>query len=218
MNDKDNAKKEPLELPSEPIHLAPLHRDTLYVPIVGRTPLILQRFSEKARKAILDKNMGKAKTKQAPKDPIAEYNAARYITEKGRDGIPAVAFKAAIADAYIHFDGIQKKQIKLAVFVHPDDYAVTGEPVVLIDGEPAMREDYVRFGMSSTDLRFRPEYKTWRATLRVEYLPTLLTRDSLIHLVDAAGYGGVGEWRPSAPKSATGIFGQFQVEREEMNL
>ena len=31
-------------------------------------------------------------------------------------------------------------------------------------------------------------------------------------LVDAAGIGGVGEWRPTSPKSATGSYGTFRVD------
>jgi len=29
--------------------------------------------------------------------------------------------------------------------------------------------------------------------------------------VDAGGNGGVGDWRPSAPKSLTGTFGRYEV-------
>ena len=61
------------------------------------------------------------------------------------------------------------------------------------------------------DLRYRYSFFPWSADLRIRFLPSVLTQDSVLALLDAAGYGGVGDWRPSAPKSATGTFGQFEV-------
>ena len=34
----------------------------------------------------------------------------------------------------------------------------------------------------------------------------------------AAGIGGVGEWRPSSPKGATGSFGRWRVADGAINL
>ena len=36
--------------------------------------------------------------------------------------------------------------------------------------------------------------------------------DSVVSLVNAGGLGGVGEWRPSAPKSNSGVFGRYEVD------
>ena len=46
----------------------------------------------------------------------------------------------------------------------------------------------------------------------------MIDEASVIALVDAAGMGGVGEWRPSAPKSATGSYGQFRVASGETGI
>lgn len=81
--------------------------------------------------------------------------------------------------------------------------------LVTITGDRTMRQDYVRFGQSSTDVRFRAQYWPWSATISVQVLQDQLTEDALIALVDAAGFGGIGEWRPS--KSKTGDYGRFQV-------
>jgi len=35
---------------------------------------------------------------------------------------------------------------------------------------------------------------------------------SILALADAAGVGGIGEWRPTSPKSATGSYGTFEVD------
>jgi len=66
-----------------------------------------------------------------------------------------------------------------------------------IAGEPRMREDMVRVGMGGTDLRYRAEFLDWRAVLDVQFVTTALSRDSVLSLIDAGGFGvGVGEWRP----------------------
>jgi hypothetical protein len=38
----------------------------------------------------------------------------------------------------------------------------------------------------------------------------MLSAESVIAIVDAAGLGGVGEWRPS--KAKTGLYGTFEVD------
>ena len=44
------------------------------------------------------------------------------------------------------------------------------------------------------------------------FLEKPIDADSVVALVDAGGRLGVGDWRPSSPKSATGIYGQYKVE------
>lgn len=74
-----------------------------------------------------------------------------------------------------------------------------------------MREDVVRLGRSGTDLRYRPEFWPWSATLRVTYFPTVLTRSSVLSLIDAGGLAvGVGEWRPERD----GTFGTFRIDTD----
>ena len=46
--------------------------------LVGDTPLITHRFSEKAKKEMLDKMQKKARTARAPKDPEVEFLASLY--------------------------------------------------------------------------------------------------------------------------------------------
>ena len=86
-----------------------------------------------------------------------------------------------------------------------------GQAMVRIDGEPHMREDVVKLGRNSTDLRYRPEFTTWRTTLEVTYVTSGLTRGSLLSLIDAGGMGvGVGEWRPEKD----GDFGTYRVDSD----
>jgi hypothetical protein len=86
----------------------------------------------------------------------------------------------------------------------------TEQLVRIIADEPRMREDVVRVGMGTADLRYRAEYWPWRAELVINFVPAMLSAESVIAIVDAAGLGGVGEWRPS--KAKTGLYGTFEVD------
>ena len=202
---KSTTVSEPQE---QAISLTPIRRKTIYVEVEGITPLIVHRFSEKAKRQMLeDQVKTKAKAKRDPQDPDKEFNAARYLMEDGRDGFPAVGFKAAIVGAARLFEGLTMTMLKQSIYV-------TGEgsdQLIPIVGDPRMREDVTRVGMGTANLRYRPEYWPWSAVLPVSFIPTQIDAESVLALVDAAGMGGVGEWRPSAPKSATGSYGQFRV-------
>lgn len=190
------------------ITISRIDAERMLVPIVGTSPLIVHKFSEKAKRAMLDAQQGKKSPKVA-RDPQADYEAAFYRTANGY-GFPAVAFKAATVAA-ARFYGKDVKMTELRAFLFfkgvlsPND----PQPLTEIEGEPHMREDVVRLGISSTDLRYRPEFTEWRATLDVTYVRSSLTKDSVLSLIDAGGMGiGVGEWRPERK----GDFGTYAID------
>jgi hypothetical protein len=193
---------------AEPIRLIRIEERTAAIPIVGVTPVIPHRWSEKSLRLMREAQSGsKARAKHAPKVPEEEAEAATYRLPDGRPGIPATAFKAAIVGACRLFDGISLVQAKQAFFVNGEG----SEQLVAIDGTPTLREDTPRNATGVADLRYRYAYWPWRALLLVTFLPTVVDEASVVALVAAAGTGGVGDWRPSAPKSLTGTFGRFTV-------
>lgn len=196
------------------ISIKPLAIERISLTLVGRTPLIVHNWDEKAREQMRSKgDPNKAPAKREKRDSQAAYNASRYIMEDGSDGFPAVAFKSAIADAFRFFEGsgIKKVNLKQSVFIKGEG----PQQLVRIDGKPEIREDCVRVGQGSTDLRWRAQYWPWSVTLDIEYMPGMIGPEALVNIINAAGFGGVGEWRPSAPKSATGSYGMFEVYAEE---
>lgn len=182
--------------------------ETIDVPIIGTTPLLMHRFSEKAKRALLD-NMQGRKTPKEPKDPDAEYEGAFYRLADGTPGFPALAFKSATVGG-VRFYG---KQITMTAtkqyLFFVGEVGSDGRGLVRIDGEPRMREDVVTVGRGGTDLRYRPEFREWSTVLRITYVTSALTRTSVLSLVDAGGMGvGVGEWRPER----NGDFGTYRVD------
>jgi len=194
------------------IEIKRIGRRQATIAVKGTAPLIVHKFSQKALQQMLDTQQGKKKVKEI-RVPEDEFEAAKHVTPDGKAAFPASAFKAALVGGARYFNDkkLSMTLLKQAVFI-------TGEGpdmVVPIEApEGKMREDFVRVGVSGTDLRYRPMYDPWRVSLDVIYVPSLLSLDSVVALLDAGGLGGVGDWRPSSKHSATGVFGTFEVDDE----
>lgn len=176
----------------------------LKVTLIGDSPLICHAWSDKAKKQMLDKQMKKAKSAKEAKDPEADYKASLYEHPDGGFGFPCVAFKSAAVGACRFSDGIKMTEARGA-------FHVDGE-LAKIDGTPSMREDMVRVGMGTADIRYRGEFKTWKATLTITYNADALSEEQIINLFNIAGFGvGVGEWRPEKD----GSYGRFHVATDK---
>lgn len=181
--------------------------ERILVPIIGTTPLIMHRFSKKAKQQMLDAMQGRKSLKE-PKNPESEYEAAFYRVKKPDGyGFPAIAFKAATVGGARFYSGVTMTALKQFMFFR-GEIGTEGQALVRINGEPRMREDVVKVGRG-TDLRYRPEFTEWATTLEVIYVTSALTRGSVLSLIDAGGMGvGVGEWRPEKD----GDFGTYRVD------
>jgi hypothetical protein len=204
-------KKEapPVEEPAPQIAIDKIKSETISVPIVGTSPLIVHRFSEKEKRKMLD-NMQGRKSPKENKDPHAEYEAAFYRL-KGQDGygFPILAFKAATIGAARFYDkSVSMTALKQFLFFSGQP-GEDGMGMAVIEGEPEMREDVVRVNRGGADLRYRPIFHEWTTSLTVTYVMSALTRMSVLSLIDAGGLGvGVGEWR--AEKG--GDFGAYMID------
>jgi hypothetical protein len=192
------ATKAPEAEPESPaeIQIDPIGVERIQVPIIGTTPLIVHRFSEKAKRQMLDNMQGK-KTPKERKDPAAEFEGAFYRFEDGSNGFPVIAFKAAtVSAARFYGKDVTMTALRQYLFFRGED-GVDGVSLAPLEGEARMREDVVRVGKGGTDLRYRPEFRKWSTVLDVTYVTSALTRSSVLGLIDAGGLGvGVGEWRP----------------------
>lgn len=190
------------------------------IPIIGTSPLIMHKWSEKAKREILDKQMKVAKSiAHEAKDPIVDYVNSMYwlsgepevITEEtvdealnsgeARFGFPSTAFKAsAVSGAYRA--KITKDKVSMNGAFH-----ILGD-FVEIEGAPKMREDMVKIGMGTADIRFRGEFPVWSAILPVKYNTGVLSLDQLVNMFNLGGFSvGVGEWRPEKG----GSYGMYEV-------
>lgn len=73
---------------------------------------------------------------------------------------------------------------------------------------PRMREDMVRVGMGTPDIRFRGEFTNWKMFVPVKFNTGVLSLEKLTNLFRLGGFGvGVGEWR----LGKGGSWGGFEV-------
>ena len=73
-------KKTPVKKPAAAaalvqVELPPIDVQHIQVRVVGDSPLITHRWSEKARKEMLDKQMKKAKSAKEAKDPEVDFRS-----------------------------------------------------------------------------------------------------------------------------------------------
>jgi len=87
-------------------------------------------------------------------------------------------------------------------------FHVDGEYAVIEGDEPTMREDMVRVGMGTADIRYRGEFRNWWTTIDIKYNANVLSAEQILNLMQTAGFAvGVGEWRPERD----GQYGRFHV-------
>jgi hypothetical protein len=188
----------------EQITIKPPRRKIIDIEIRGTSPLVMHKWDEKAKEQMRRKHAGDKTKNRDVRDPEAECEAATYRLSDGRVGFPVTAFKGAMINAAHKDLGLPKTLVKSGLFIHSDE-----DDLVWVDTPTEkMREDVVRVGQGSTDLRYRPQFSEWRVKLRMEYDEDLLTANALVNLLNRAGFGvGVGEYRPEKG----GDWGRFEV-------
>lgn len=195
----------------ESIKLKPIKKQLITLNIKSTSPMIQHAWDDKAKRMMLEKMQGK-KTKDRPiRVPEEDASAATYLTADGKYCIPGMALKSAIITAAHKDLGVDKVLVRKALFLRcPATDASGGVPMIPITtDDPIMREDCVRVGMGTTDLRYRPQFNAWTAEVTFEIDAELLQPGDLITLINRAGFGvGVGEWRPEKD----GEFGRFEVD------
>lgn len=208
----------------ETIEIKPIEIQKTTIRVVGDTPLIMHAWSEKAKREILDKQMKKTKAsaKQA-KSPVEDFIRSMYwlegfpeemsedgfeeaIRKGARLGFPVTAFKqAAISAAYRMGWTKDKMSMRGAFFIDGDE----NQMVEIFSDVPVIREDMVKVGMGTADIRFRGEFRNWYAELTISYNKNgQYSLEQIINIINAGGYVcGIGEWRPERD----GQYGMFHV-------
>lgn len=221
----------------ETIRIPAPNQQLMKVKITGTSPLIFHKWSEKAIKMILDKQLKKATKGREVRDPEAEYRASFYATPKGDIYIPARNIKQAIVGSARFITGVQMTILRGAVFIRGEEakeivpvlqdgkrIKLSDRTIMFEEGEAhveeicgydsendniQMRQDMVTVGMGSADIRFRGQIEEWEAELIIEYDEDILSKEQILNLLQRAGFSqGLGEWRPER----SGDYGTFEVE------
>ena len=207
---------------AEVIEIRPIEIKKVTIRIVGDTPLIMHAWSEKAKRMMLEAQMGVAKgKKKEAKNPVDDFIRSMYwltpmpedgtmesfeeaIANGARFGFPVTAFKqAAISAAYRMGWAKDKMSMRGAFFIDSDENGM----IEIHSDTPEMREDMVKVGMGTADIRYRGEFKNWYADLTISYNANgQYSLENIVNIINAGGYVcGVGEWRPERD-GQNGIF------------
>lgn len=202
-----------MKKPDMAVVIPQMNIQTVAVPIIGLSGLICHAWSAKAKAAMLDKQMKKAATGRAAKDPWQDFCSTLYWLDgqpaapteddvrHGRFGFPSIAFKSAAVTAVTSTGGMTKVAARQC-------FHIVGEYVEILGPPPSRREDTVRVGMGAADIRHRAEFLTWGAVLTVQHNANVLSAAQVVGLFEAGGFGvGVGDWRPEKD----GVNGRFRV-------
>jgi hypothetical protein len=190
------------------IKLPELEIQRLSLRVVGITPLLTHRWSEKALTQMRATQQKTAKMAKEAKNPEADFEGAKYRDENGRECVRSIFFKNAIVSAARYADDLKMTVLRGALFIEGDFLPIQDK-----SGKKAaksvMREDTVRVGMGKADLRYRPEYTDWSVDITVQFNSHVLSAEQVINLVRLAGFSvGICEWRPER----NGHYGRFDVE------
>lgn len=203
----------------EVITINPPNLQTVVLTIVGISPLVINKFSAKAREEMKNKQMAgsvaKARTKREPKDFSQLYNEARHISAEGWDGLPAIAIRAGMVSA-CRSAGYVMTRAKLAFSVEPDGFDKDDmSPLVkIIKGEPSQYESYVRLSDGSPDIKVRPMWQPgWEASIAITFDADMLSKADIVNLLQRAGQQvGICAGRPDSSKSVGQGWGRFKIK------
>lgn len=191
--------------------------------IVGTAPYVQHRFHAKGEIMATQAagSQAKSKRKREPKDFDSLYQKAMHRSREGWCGIPAGAFRNAMISA-CRTVGYKMTHAKLAAFVLADGYdADDGTPLVRIEGNPRRHTSHARNDNGSVDIRVRPMWDEWSATVRVRFDADMFSEADVANLLMRVGAQvGLGEGRPDSKNSAGmgwGLF-EFAPAKEAKNV
>ncbi len=180
--------------------------------VVGRSPLIMNRFSQKAWQELLfpSARRSRASLEQSLKhDPVAEYRGALYRNRDPKTPtlihIPNGAFHGALAKVALDVPGAAKAKIERLTRVTDVNINLYGVPRIFC----AMVRNS---DMNHTpDVRTRPIFPEWAADVTVQYVSQVLTERTIAALFGAAGMiVGIGDWRGEKG----GPYGSYRLVQE----
>lgn len=199
----------------EKITIEALQTGILQVGLLGKTPLVYNRMSEKVKQGLLNpKAPGIArgtKAEQAAAGPkhnmLEEFRLSAHCLVSSQEpsllAFPASGVKKAMMTAALEMPGSNKTQIGRLVWV-PGEYL----PVF---GVPQLRVDVVRMANKehTPDVRTRACIRQWATIVEVQFVEPLLAHQAITNLLSAAGLiVGLGDYRQ---EKGAGDFGTFDV-------
>lgn len=187
------------------IKLEPLVISTIKIKIIGLTPYLSNKLSDKTKNDMLDKQTGKGVEKNKIRDIKKEVEEKIHKLSGDRVGIPAFAIKKALIESAPALE-MYKKDVRGNIFVIPEEnnlVPITYKKMVI--NEAITKDSGISKAPRST---FRPEFRDWTCEFVVRYNSKVITPEQIFNLIKVAGFSnGVGSWTPFRE----GTYGTFTI-------
>ena len=190
------------------VGIIPIRTAKAIFPIIGKTPLLMDKMSKKVLKEIEDKQTGESRTKgKKTRDIIEEMEVAIHKTSNGTIGFPAAGFKAGIIES-TSFVGTKffpnKKLAKGLKILN----AVEG----LIPIKFKKKDILIHNVGSNT--KHTPQFHDWSCDLEIQFDENNFSASDIAVLINYAGfYSGIGIWSPRCKSG--GDFGMYELAIEK---
>lgn len=182
--------------------------------LLGTTPMILHRMSQKAAGDLL---CPKAKKNAAEKashlkhDPVQEFRDSPYTISDSKSPTLlaqlATCFKKSMGTAALDIEGVNKTQIGRLTYVEGERIPIYGVPKLFMS---VVRCADIN---KTPDVRTRAIVPEWACRLSVTFATPLIRDKAITGLLATAGMtSGVGDWR--AQKGA-GNYGSWVLVSED---
>lgn len=187
--------------------------------LIGTSPYVQLRFSQKAMNAMAEKmiagSQAKGKKVRSARDFDDDFEQAKHISTEGWIGIPAGSIRAAMISA-CRLIGFKMTLAKMSVFVVADGYdRVDSVPLIKIIGTPEPHTMAVRNATGVADLRCRPMWKTWSCKVRIQYDSDQFSLQDISNLLMRVGVQvGLGEGRNDSRESCGLGWGCFRLAEQ----
>ncbi len=200
------------QTPEPTVEFEALRRGVVRLRILGSTPFIANRMSEKVKGDLLNPPppMNAAeKASRLKHQPLQEYRDSPYRMRGGQPTELAVLgamFHKAMASAAVDMPGAAKSQIGRLSWVQEDRIPLYGIPQM-------MMAVTVQAGISGApDVRTRVIVPQWACELTIQFAVPILSELTILKLVSAAGLiRGIGDWRI---EKGSGNYGGFDIVEE----
>lgn len=185
--------------------------------ILGLSPLICNRMSEKARQELLLPSLRKTAATKATTlkhDPLTEYRDSPYrnlaSNAPTRLQLLASMFKKAMMTAALDIPGAKKTQIGRLLYLAGDRIDLYGQPEMFM--AVTRSADMNR----TPDVRTRAILREWACRITIRFTVPIIKDVSVANLLAAAGtQAGVGDFRVEKGAGSYGTFEPVSADNKD---
>lgn len=194
---------------TESLDVIQVEQASLTACVLGASPIILNRISEKALHELLYPSPPKStadKKTSMKHNPLKEYQSSPYKSRSNESPtrllVRGASFVEALRSVALDIPGSNKTEVTRSTSVPGEYVELYGIPKLFMT--PARNSDRNR----TPDLRTRAIVPEWACYVTVSCTTPVMNINTVAQFLAAAGLmRGIGDWRPEKG----GVFGKYQI-------